>query len=93
MHMGCSPLKNNLFSMNIIPDPLCSCGHYNEDSEHFFFHYPLHLTQRSKLLNTLSKNNIPQSIDVLLFGDPNLPQLINKSLFAAVHSYIDESSL
>ena len=92
MRMGCSPLKNNLFSMNIIPGPSCSCGHYNEDAEHFFFHCPLHLAQQSKLLNTLFEKNIPQSIEVLLFGDPNLPQLINKSLFAAVHSFIDESS-
>ena len=73
MRMGCSPLKNNLFSMNIIPDPLCSCGHDNEVPEPFFFHCPLHLTQRSKLLNTLSESNIPQSIDVLLFGGPQSP--------------------
>ena len=37
LRMNCSGLKSNLFRINVLDSPRCSCGHESEDTFHFFF--------------------------------------------------------
>ena len=44
-----SSLKANIYGMNIIPSPVCSCGALIENADHYFFECPLYTNQRNNL--------------------------------------------
>jgi hypothetical protein len=46
-------LNYDLFKVNIISNPSCSCGAIREDSYHYFFECPLYNGIRNDLLNCL----------------------------------------
>ena len=84
-----SSLKAHLHSRNLIPHPFCQCGQI-EDSNHYFLSCPLFQTDRHAMLDAISKHCLP-SLNVILFGVPELPTEANKDIFEAVQSYIISS--
>ena len=55
--MGCSSLKYDLFSLNIIDSPKCDCGFPNETCKHYFFDCRLYVREREKLCNNLNNTS------------------------------------
>lgn len=86
LRTNCSSLNLDLFLKNISETPLCSCGSI-EDSQHYFFHCPNYQTQRTALINTISTIQTP-SLNLLLYGNPNLSIAINNAIFERVHQFI-----
>ena len=67
IRMECSELSHHLFNMNIIANPLCTCGR-NETTNHFLIECPQYHLHRVVLIENLTKININYNIDTLLHG-------------------------
>ena len=89
LRMRCSSLNAHLYSKNIIDSPLCACGSF-EDVQHFLLSCTRYAGVRQELFNKVSP--ISQlSLNVLLFGNPELPNSANKQIFLAVQEYLIKS--
>ena len=82
LRMKCSELAEHLCNMHIIDSPLCSCGQI-ENIEHLFLHCPLFLHHRNRLKADFVTHSIDFSIETILFGFKNTPDLENKNLLLA----------
>ena len=51
LRMNCSQLSDDLYTLGIINNPSCLCGHVREDATHFLLFCPLYSQQRRKLFN------------------------------------------
>ena len=65
--MECSELSHHLFNMNIIANPLCTCG-LNKTTNHFCIECQQYHLHRVVLLENLTKININYNLDTLLHG-------------------------
>jgi hypothetical protein len=84
----CSLLNYHLnYYLHVKDTSKCRCGAKVEDSYHFFFNCPLYDYQRQKLLAIVGAL-CTVSLDVLLYGSPNLVYNDNCTIFKAVHDYI-----
>ena len=87
----CLLILYNIIFFNILNSPQCSCGK-QEDAYHFFFVCKNYSTARNTLFDCLFMLELVNiDLNLLLFGDLNLPLQINNRIFAAVHKYINES--
>ena len=86
LRLNCSSLHQNLFSKNIINDPYCECGEI-EDTEHYLLNCNLYQNLREELLNTVTTYCQP-TLNVLLYGNANLSDSENKTIFSAVQKFI-----
>ena len=86
----CSSLNSDLFRVNLNNLPNCRCGNASEDATHYLLHCKLFTQQRSKLFQSLSSFPII-TLDLLLFGNPELPYSINESIFHNVQKFIKET--
>ena len=86
LRLNCSSLHQNLFSKNIINDPYCECGEI-EDTEHYLLNCNLYQNLREELLNTVTTYCQP-TLNVLLYGNANLSDSENKTIFSAVQEFI-----
>ena len=69
----------------------CSCGK-QEDTYHFFLVCKNYSIARNTLFDCLFMLELVNiDLNLLLYGDVNLPLHINNKIFAAVHKFIDES--
>lgn len=84
----CSSLNYHLFLRNISPSPLCDCGQ-TENCSHYFFECQRFNTNRQKLFQSL--NNFSVTLNILLFGNPDLPDADNAIIFKHVQTYISET--
>ena len=87
----CSGLNGHLFSKNIIEDPSCLCGSF-EDTNHYLLHCPLYTDHRNKMMNDIS-NLIQEDItlDILIFGSTSANNATNSDIFKVVQSFISKS--
>ena len=83
---ACSALNQHLFSKNIVNSPSCSCGAV-EDARHFLFVCNLYTDLRRTLFQVVSVIQQP-SLNLLLFGNQELANDQNKTIFIAVQEYI-----
>ncbi|MES9994058.1 MAG: hypothetical protein ABW098_19070, partial [Candidatus Thiodiazotropha sp.] len=86
LRTNCSSLKLHLYSKNIIDSPLCVCGEI-EDTFHFLLECDIYSDLRRELLTSVSSICNP-SLNVLLFGSPDISDDLNVQIFAAVQKYI-----
>ena len=92
LRMKCSSLRDDLFRLHIIDNPICLCGQAPETDEHYFFWCPLYANQRNCLLNSvddlpdLRTRNI--TTNTLLYGIENGDKETNRKLVDIVHEYI-----
>ena len=64
---NCRDLQLDLFNNHVSDTAFCSCGHYIESAEHFFFRCSHYTLLRHKLLNSLRPFH-PLNVNLLLFG-------------------------
>ena len=87
LRIRCSNLNSHLFHyLHVIDSPSCPCGHVEEDMDHYFFHCPLYDIARQTNIAVLGDVN---SADVILNGDPELPQDDNINRLALYIKYIE----
>ena len=84
LRMSCSSLKQHLYEKNIEPNPLCKCNQI-ESTAHFLLSCNQYTTQRSLLQSQI---NHPLTLDLLLYGNQNLPYTENESIFISVQKFI-----
>ena len=82
----CSSLNEHLFSRNIVDSSLCTCGSV-EDTKHYILECPLYSNLRQEMLTVISEFCLP-SLNVILFGNPDLTTHSNTRIFDAVQSFI-----
>ena len=82
----CSSLNEHLFSRNIVDSSLCTCGSV-EDTKHFIRECPLYFNLRQEMLTVISEFCLP-SLNVILFGNPDLTTHSNVRILDAVQSFI-----
>ena len=73
LQLHCSSLNQHLFSKNIIPNPLCTCGEI-EDTRHYLLNCIRYRDIRQEMLTTVS-SIFATSLNVLLFGNATLLRL------------------
>ena len=84
----CSSLNSHLFSKNIIEDPSCLCGAF-EDTSHYLLHCPLYTELRNKMLNDISSLiNVDITVDLLIYGSSSETKNTNEEIFKVVQTYI-----
>ena len=92
LRMKFSDLKYDLFQINPVDNPVCSCGVSEETSSHYFFECRLYENERHILFDTLydilAEIDVDFTVDVLLSGSTTLPFVTNKQIIYAVHTYI-----
>ena len=87
---NCSSLNADLFRVNIVSNPTCSCGAVLEDAKHFFFECRLYTEQKNRLYDSL--NFIPVvTLDLLVNGNADFPGETNVIIKRAVLRYIKET--
>ena len=92
LRMQCSKLNFDLCCRLYVCDSsACRCGATRETAEHFFMDCPLHNEIRDKLFTAVSKHTAC-STETFLYGDTNLSDIANFSIFDAVHDYICQSN-
>ena len=79
----------HLFNRNLVNNPFCECGQI-EDANHFLLQCPLFKNPRDIMINTISSYCLP-SLNVLLYGDPELTIATNILIFESVHKFIISS--
>ena len=88
LRMGCSALRYHLYSMKIVEDKGCICGHDIEDTEH----YLIHCQRYQNIRHILHSSPIREiTVKKLLFGDPTATNKANTILFQKVTEYILQS--
>jgi hypothetical protein len=91
----CSATFSNydLFKVNIISNPSCSCGAIREDSYHYFFECPLYNGIRNDLLNCLDwlPSDCHLYLNLLIFGNSTLTNEQNALVLKKVFDYIRKS--
>ena len=86
----CSSLKADLFRVNIINNPSCSCGAPFESAEHYFFECELYNEQRNILLQNLNPI-INVSFPILTSGSPDCNVETNKMILQTSIKYIKDT--
>ena len=86
----CSNLRVDLFDVNIILDPSCSCGAPFESAEHYFFECNFYNEQRNNLFRNLNPN-INANFSVLTSGSQNHDFGTNKAIIQVVLKYIKDT--
>ena len=86
----CSSLNFDLYNNHVANDQSCECDEEIEDAVHYFFECQRYNIQRTVLFNA-TRNFHPLSINILLFGNPDLSDQDNQIIFDAVHSFIKSS--
>ena len=86
----CSSLKADLFRVNIINNPSCSCGAPFESAEHYFFECELYNEQRNVLLKNLNPI-INVSFPILTSGAPDCNIETNKMIIQTSIKYIKDT--
>ena len=89
LRTNCSSLAADLFSKNIIPSPICSCGQ-RETTYHYFFQCMNYDNLRPLLLNEISIY-CPVTLETVLKGSEALTAEENEIIFLAVHCFIEKS--
>lgn len=91
---NCSSLNYDLFRMNLVETPCCSCGHSCENVYHFFFKCRHYNFSRAILFQQLHVLNDDATFDLnlLLYGNGDLSADVNSKLFLYVQNYINSSN-
>ena len=87
MRNNCSNLLADMYLNHLILNALCSCNLEIENAEHVFFRCPKYVNEGISIFRETPDYH-PLNLNVVLFGDPNIPLDGNITIFKAVHNYI-----
>ena len=82
LRMKNADLNGNLHSKGMKESPECECGEANETSNHYFMECPQYDVERTRLAKSIP-DGIDATTELLLNGDPSLPEETNSALFKA----------
>ena len=85
IRMECNELNHHLFTMNIIDNPLCTCGR-SETTNHFFIECPQYHLPRVVLIENLTQININFNLETLLHGTRD--SLLDLQLISLLDTFI-----
>ena len=97
LRLGLSKLKSHLFSINVVPDPICpNCpNNKTETTMHYILECPAFAAQREEMFRGLREslspsilNNNKTLLRALINGIPTSPLEFNKTIFHSVHDFI-----
>ena len=88
MRHNCSSLNADLYRVNIIASPNCTCGPFIETAEHYFFECSFYTMQRNGLISAL-----PQffhlDLDSLINGNELFNSDLNSQMLFQVFKFIN----
>ena len=91
-------IRNNRSNLNLVlfnnflrPDPTCTCQLEPKNADFYFLRCHKHTIQRLVLFDSL-RNFLPLRLEILLYGNPNLTDAENKTIFESVHIFIKNSN-
>ncbi|PJE78200.1 hypothetical protein CI610_02867 [invertebrate metagenome] len=87
----CSALNYDLFRVNLINSPDCSCGNRCESAYHYFFECENYVNCRGILFDNLRNLNINITLNALLYGNNLYADNVNLNIFRHVHYFIKSS--
>ena len=91
MRIGCSPLRNDLFTqLKVVPTPICACGGGIENAIHYFYDCNLYNNQRQQFMDELYTVGT-FTIATLLYGDMKYSAEINAKFVNCVHKYYEST--
>ena len=90
MRNACSALNDDLFNNFVLNNPTCFCNQASETAEHYFFYCPKYNATKEILLQNIHQVSptLEITIQLLLFGDHNLPIEQNMQVVKAVCNFI-----
>ena len=98
MRIGLSPLHQQLFTYNIVADPLCPfCSQENESAEYYFLRCPTFIAQRDIMIQQLRQllpaelfchQKTQSLVKIILQGYEDLSLTENKSVFEICQTFI-----
>ena len=92
LRMQCSKLNHDLcYRLYVRDNPACKCGATREDASHFFFDCPMYEDIRNTLFAAVTKHTAC-NLETLLFGNKQLSIGVNRYIFDAVHTFIEQSN-
>ena len=86
---NCSSLNADLYRVNIIASPNCTCGPFIETAEHYFFECSLYTMQRNSLISALPQF-FPTDLDSLVSGNELFNSDLNSQILFQVFKFIKE---
>ena len=90
---NCSNLNADLFRIKQVPSPLCTCGDFIEDTDHFLLRCVNYAAERNTLFLYIYRMNIFHiTLPLLLYGLPEMSNEINSKLFASVQLFIKRTN-
>jgi hypothetical protein len=92
LRLGCSQLKDDLYTLNIINDNACWCGTGIENAYHFFFECTKYINQRQLLFSELMRLNFPLNLNFFLFGNDDMNRDENVKATFLILDYIKNSN-
>ena len=91
LRIGCSKLKGDLCNnLHVENSSRCDCGFELEDASHLFLDCPLYAIERQQLITTCQQFSDP-TLNLFLYGHPDLTLQQNQEMFLAVHLYFEET--
>ena len=88
---SCSSLNSDLFKINLVQSPSCSCSSPVENTYHYFFECSKYYDIRMNLFIELYRLHPDITLDILLNGSSNIEEDENRQLFLIVQNYIKQS--
>ena len=90
LRTGHAGVRAHLARFKLCDSPLCACGS-PETIEHLLLHCPQHALARVNLSNTLTRLNIPVTLQNLLGGGP-YPSLIQNLIVDALAAFLSATN-
>ena len=92
--LQCSDLFEHLFMNHVRENSFCHCNNTSVEScYHYFFHCPLYINQRFKMINKITTlcPNVHIATDLLLYGSKEYDSETNAKNFKIVQTYLRDS--
>ena len=87
----CSSLNQHLHKRNLVGNPYCLCGEV-ESNTHYLLTCPRYTHMRDEMVTSISQiTNLTITTDVLLFGNDEVSDEVNTTIFEAVQKFIKTS--
>ena len=88
LRYGCSILNADLYRINLVNSPSCSCSYPFENAYHYFFECPLYIDNRIIVFTNIYNLSPDITLTLLLNGSEILSDHDNSHLFSLVFHFM-----
>ena len=89
LRLEISNLNSDLYKRHLSDNPLCFCGHPNENAAHFLLQCPCFTNARQITIDTLPLEF--RNLHTLIFGCDQLDTQTNTIIFSTEHEFLESS--